>query len=134
MDSSDPFTSTLVLVHEDGSGTRRLGVVRIPPEGPLPVPAFSPDGAWLAWYGVGFARHRLSSRLMVTDTRTGSVVTPTCEACGPESLGGGGIWSPDGGSLAWAQDGHVVVGANGRVVRRDRGRRLTGVVVAGRVN
>jgi Tol biopolymer transport system component len=50
---------------------------------------------------------------MVTDTRTGSVVAPACSGCAAESLGGGGIWSPDGSSLAWGQDGHVVVARAG---------------------
>ncbi len=101
----------LVLEHEDGTRERSSGIVRIPPEGAIPVPAFSPDGVWLAWDGATSAG--APSELMIAQLGSGARAAPTCARCSAGSHGSGAIWSPDGGSVMWSQDGHVVVAHTG---------------------
>ncbi|MDP9238754.1 MAG: hypothetical protein M3P30_15380 [Chloroflexota bacterium] len=103
---------TLVLAHEDGASRRELGGVYVNPEGPLPVPAFSPDGRWFARNGAVTGANAATGVILV-DTRTGEEVSSSCPACGAGSEGYGPEWSPDGRSLAWTQGDHVVVARTG---------------------
>ena len=108
-----PVPGKVVLVRQGGGGRRVLGKVGVPPEGPGPIFAFSPDGNWLAWDRAAGEAGR-SFGLIVAATDGSGTVAPQCnQTCTGEWGGADPAWSPDGTHLAWSQDGHILIAETG---------------------
>ena len=101
------FTGTTLLSKEGGSGSRVLGSSAVPPEEYFPTLTFSPDSDWLASDTIA-----VPSAVTIVDMPSGAQFAPSCAACLP-ARGFDPVWSPDGSSLAWSQDGHVVLARTG---------------------